>query len=146
MKPHEIADIGLVRTFQRTSVFPNDTVYDNLLIGLHRQSRVGLSQAILGLPRARHVEREVRQRAAELAERVRSHVAGCSIVVGGSNVSVSLSLGVATGHAAAEADKLLRAADLALYQAKNAGRNRVEPSLGLSTKTATPTPNRDFWV
>jgi branched-chain amino acid transport system ATP-binding protein len=70
LKPHEIADIGLVRTFQRTSVFPNDTVYDNLLIGLHRQSRVGLSQAILGLPRARHVEREVRQRATELAERV----------------------------------------------------------------------------
>ena len=84
--------------------------------------------------------------AAELAERVRSHVAGCSIVVGGSSVSVSLSLGVATGIAAAEADKLLQAADLALYQAKNAGRNRVEPSLGHSTKTGTPTPNRDFWV
>jgi branched-chain amino acid transport system ATP-binding protein len=68
LKPHEIADIGLVRTFQRTSVFPNDTVYDNLLIGLHRQSRVNLSQAILGLPRARQVERTIRERAHELAE------------------------------------------------------------------------------
>lgn len=68
LKPHQIADIGLVRTFQRTSVFPNDTVYDNLLIGLHRQSRVHLSEAIVGLPRARLVERRVREQASELAE------------------------------------------------------------------------------
>src|SRR5579863_6312170 len=68
LNPHQIADIGLVRTFQRTSVFPNDTVYDNLLIGLHRQSRVHLSEAILGLPRARTAERKVRERAHELAE------------------------------------------------------------------------------
>ena len=32
----------------------------------------------------------------ELAERVRSHVAACSIVVGGSKVQVSMSLGIAT--------------------------------------------------
>src|SRR3979490_1560327 len=42
LKPHQIADLGLIRTFQRTSVFPNDTVYDNLLIGLHRGGRVGI--------------------------------------------------------------------------------------------------------
>ncbi len=49
-KPHEIADLGLIRTFQRTSVFPNDTVYDNVLIGLHRQGelkgKLGLAEAI----------------------------------------------------------------------------------------------------
>jgi branched-chain amino acid transport system ATP-binding protein len=68
LKPHQIADLGLVRTFQRTSVFPNDTVYDNVLIGLHRQGRVGLVAAILGLPRARSTERKLRQRAGELIE------------------------------------------------------------------------------
>jgi branched-chain amino acid transport system ATP-binding protein len=68
LKPHQIADIGLVRTFQRTSVFPNDTVYDNLLIGLHRQSRVHFFEAIMGLPRARLVERRMRGLACELAE------------------------------------------------------------------------------
>jgi branched-chain amino acid transport system ATP-binding protein len=65
-KPHEIADLGLIRTFQRTSVFPNDTVYDNVLMGLHRQGKVGLAEAILGLPRARASEKAQRARAAEL--------------------------------------------------------------------------------
>ncbi|WP_454617758.1 ABC transporter ATP-binding protein [Bradyrhizobium cenepequi] len=68
LKPHQIADLGLIRTFQRTSVFPNDTVYDNLLIGLHRQGRVGLFEAILGLSGARTSERRLRKRAAELVE------------------------------------------------------------------------------
>jgi branched-chain amino acid transport system ATP-binding protein len=68
LKPHQIADIGLVRTFQRTSVFPNDTVYDNLLIGLHRQSRIRFFEAIMGLPRARLVERRMHGLACELAE------------------------------------------------------------------------------
>jgi branched-chain amino acid transport system ATP-binding protein len=68
LQPHQIADLGLIRTFQRTSVFPNDTVHDNLLIGLHRQGRVRLVDAILGLPRARISERKLRQRAEELIE------------------------------------------------------------------------------
>jgi branched-chain amino acid transport system ATP-binding protein len=70
MKSHQIADLGLIRTFQRTSVFPSDTVYDNLLIGLHRQGRVGILEAMLGLPRARAVERRLRERADALVERV----------------------------------------------------------------------------
>ena len=68
LKPHQIADLGLIRTFQRTSVFPNDTVYDNLLVGLHRQGRVSLLEAILGLPRARSSQRRLRERASELVE------------------------------------------------------------------------------
>jgi branched-chain amino acid transport system ATP-binding protein len=70
MKPHQIADLGLIRTFQRTSVFPNDTVFDNVLIGLHRQGKLGLFEAILRLPRARASERAMRERAMELVQRV----------------------------------------------------------------------------
>lgn len=83
----------------------------------------------------------------ELAERVRSHVAGCSISVGGASVTVSLSLGVATGDASADIEKLLNAADAALYQAKNAGRNRVEPGMGRAAcASQNPSDARDFWL
>jgi diguanylate cyclase (GGDEF)-like protein len=83
----------------------------------------------------------------ELAERVRVHVASCNINVCGSTVNVSLSLGVATGEAAGDVEKILTASDAALYLAKNAGRNRVEPSLGRAATAAnSTTPNRDFWL
>lgn len=85
----------------------------------------------------------------ELAERVRAHVASCSIMAGGSAVHVSLSLGVATGDRAADLEQVLQAADAALYRAKHAGRNRVEPSLGRAAgagRSNTPATDRDFWI
>jgi len=85
----------------------------------------------------------------ELAERVRAHVAGCSIMAGGSAVHVTLSLGVATGEAIADLEKSLHVADTAMYQAKHAGRNRVEPSLGRAASAAqgnSGATDRDFWI
>ena len=85
----------------------------------------------------------------ELAERVRSHVAACTIVIGGSRVQASMSLGIATGVSAADSEKLLRAADEALYLAKSAGRDRVEPRMGHAAagSAAVPVaPNSDFWL
>jgi diguanylate cyclase (GGDEF)-like protein len=85
----------------------------------------------------------------ELAERVRVHVAGCNIIAGGSSVQVSLSLGIATADAAESIEKLLHVADAALYQAKNAGRNRVEPGIGRAAMAAPAgagTTHRDFWI
>ncbi|WP_199751318.1 ABC transporter ATP-binding protein [Bradyrhizobium sp. RP6] len=97
LKPHQIADLGLIRTFQRTSVFPNDTIHDNLLIGLHRQGRVRLLDAILGLPGARASEHRLRQRAGELLEWVglerRAHDAAGSLSYGEQRlVGVALAL------------------------------------------------------
>ena len=85
----------------------------------------------------------------ELAERVRSHIAACNIMAGGSHVRVSLSLGVATGEASADMEKVLHASDAAMYQAKRAGRNRVEPSLGRAASARqndAPVTDRDFWL
>ncbi len=82
----------------------------------------------------------------DLAERVRAHVAGCNIMTGGTSVKVSLSLGIATGASAAEIEKLLHAADIALYQAKNAGRNRVAPSLGRAASASQSGVQSDFWI
>jgi diguanylate cyclase (GGDEF)-like protein len=66
----------------------------------------------------------------ELAERVRNHVARCNIMAGGTPVQVTLSLGVATSRASVDLEKVLQSADAAMYRAKAAGRNRIEPSLG----------------
>jgi len=86
----------------------------------------------------------------ELAERVRSHVAACSIVVGAeAKVNVTLSLGAATGQSAQDSERLLHAADAALYQAKSAGRNRVEPRVGRAASAGSdsaPAPDKDFWL
>jgi diguanylate cyclase (GGDEF)-like protein len=85
----------------------------------------------------------------ELAERVRGHVARCSIMAGGAAVHVTLSLGVATGECAADLEKVLGGADAAMYRAKAAGRNRVEPSMGRAAgagQGSSSAADRDFWI
>jgi branched-chain amino acid transport system ATP-binding protein len=57
LKPSAIAALGLVRTFQKTSVFAGQTVRDNVLIGLHLHARQRLIAILLG---ARSVAREER--------------------------------------------------------------------------------------
>ena len=49
LKPSAIAALGVVRTFQKTSVFAGRSVLDNILIGLHLQSRQHPLAIILGL-------------------------------------------------------------------------------------------------
>jgi branched-chain amino acid transport system ATP-binding protein len=66
LRPHEIADLGLVRTFQRTSVFQNNSVYENVLIGLHRRGRSTPWDTLLALPREKIVEREFADKAREI--------------------------------------------------------------------------------
>ncbi len=85
----------------------------------------------------------------ELAERVRSHVAGCSIMVGGIERAGKPEPGRGHRPNCRGMEKLLHAADAAMYQAKNAGRNRVEPGHGPRRQRrpkALRAPNRDFWL
>src|SRR5436305_768717 len=60
------------------------------------------------------------------AERVREAFAASGIAVDDTPVETTVSIGVAGGPALTELDVLLAAADTALYQAKRAGRNRVQ--------------------
>jgi diguanylate cyclase (GGDEF)-like protein len=62
----------------------------------------------------------------QLAERLRSAVGDSPIVIGGREIHVTISLGVATyPEGARDRDELFSAADRALYAAKRAGRNQV---------------------
>jgi branched-chain amino acid transport system ATP-binding protein len=54
-RPCEIARDGVVRTFQKTSVFPALSVLDNVRTGLHLRAHARLGSILLG---ARHVRQE----------------------------------------------------------------------------------------
>ena len=48
-KPHTIAEMGIVRTFQETTLFQELSVFENALIGYHIKGRSNVFSAILGL-------------------------------------------------------------------------------------------------
>ena len=50
-KPHSIAELGVVRTFQETTLFQEMSVFENVLVGCHIQARSNVFSAILGFDR-----------------------------------------------------------------------------------------------
>lgn len=59
--PHEIAGLGIARTFQNIELFEHASVLQNLLIGRHTHRRTGLASELLFLPRVRRAEVEARE-------------------------------------------------------------------------------------
>ena len=69
--PHEVAGLGIARTFQNIELFEHATVLQNLLIGRHNQRRTSLWAEMLFLPRVRAAEvaaREAVERIIELLD------------------------------------------------------------------------------
>lgn len=54
-KPHRIAKRGVVRTFQETTLFQELTVFENVLIGVHKEAKTDVFSALLGLDRSRQI-------------------------------------------------------------------------------------------
>lgn len=48
-KPHAIAEMGIVRTFQETTLFQELSVFENVLVGSHIKTRTDVFSAVLGL-------------------------------------------------------------------------------------------------
>ena len=48
-KPHTIAEMGIVRTFQETTLFQELSVFENVLVGSHIKARTDVFSAVLGL-------------------------------------------------------------------------------------------------
>jgi len=70
LRPHRIAALGLVRTFQSIRLFPNMSALENVLAGRHCRTRAGVLSAIVRPPRQREEERQ----SAAAAERLLAFV------------------------------------------------------------------------
>jgi branched-chain amino acid transport system ATP-binding protein len=68
LPPHQIAHLGVARTFQNVQLFGNMTVLDNIKMGRYRHERTNLVTAALGLTRRQ--EEETTQAAMRRLERV----------------------------------------------------------------------------
>jgi branched-chain amino acid transport system permease protein len=66
LPPHQVLERGIARTFQNLRLFPNLTVLENVMIGMHARLRTGAAGALLRLPRTRREEEEARERAREI--------------------------------------------------------------------------------
>ena len=66
LKPHRIAELGLVRTFQKTSVFGGRSALENILIGLHLRSTQRPLAILLGLPSVAREEKRLEAEAREI--------------------------------------------------------------------------------
>jgi branched-chain amino acid transport system ATP-binding protein len=69
-RPHRIAARGLVRTFQKTSLFPGLSVMENVLTGLHLRGDVGFVAALLRRRRVRREELALAEEAQRVLELV----------------------------------------------------------------------------
>ena len=70
LRPHQIARLGVGRTFQNLALSASATVAQNLLLGRHRLTRAGFLAAGLRTPATRREQAEQARRVAEIAELV----------------------------------------------------------------------------
>ncbi|MBV8089609.1 MAG: branched-chain amino acid ABC transporter ATP-binding protein/permease [Alphaproteobacteria bacterium] len=64
--PHQVLERGVARTFQNIRLFPNLSVLDNVMVGMHARLDTGPLGAVLRLPASRHEEAAARERAREI--------------------------------------------------------------------------------
>lgn len=68
LAPHTVARMGVVRTFQETTIFKTMTVRDNIIIAHHLRSTANLFGFFIGSPTAKSDEREFARSADEILE------------------------------------------------------------------------------
>ncbi len=69
-KPHEIARLGLSRTFQAVKLSRHMTVLENVMIGVHVRSRAGVLKGLLNWPSTWKEERLIKKAAMNEIERL----------------------------------------------------------------------------
>jgi len=66
LKPFEIANIGITRTFQNIRLFKNLSTYDNVLTACHKSADYGVLSSIIRIGKFKKQERELNDKTAEL--------------------------------------------------------------------------------
>lgn len=70
MKPHQVLQLGIARTFQNIRLFADMSALENVMVGRHARTHAGVIGAILRNRGTRQEETAIRQRAQELLELV----------------------------------------------------------------------------
>jgi branched-chain amino acid transport system ATP-binding protein len=70
MKPHEIAALGVARTFQNIRLFGGLTALENVMIAQHLHTHAGVISGVLGTAATRAEERRVRETSMTLLEKI----------------------------------------------------------------------------
>jgi branched-chain amino acid transport system ATP-binding protein len=81
-KPHQVAALGLGRTFQNIEMFAGMTALENVMVGRHIRSRSGFFASMLKMPWTRPEEQQIRLKSMELLDIL--GVADCADVEAGS--------------------------------------------------------------
>ena len=68
--PHKICGLGMARTFQNIRLFYNETALENVMIGRHVRRKHHWWGSMLGLPGTLREEKDIRQKAEELLDRI----------------------------------------------------------------------------
>lgn len=68
LRPDQVAELGIARTFQNIELFENMTVLDNILIGAHRHLEYGAISSLFFSKKARKSELEAREIAEEIID------------------------------------------------------------------------------
>ncbi len=68
LKPHEVTQRGIARTFQNIRLFSNMTALENVLVGQHSRLKTGLFGAITRSPKVKQEEQMARDKGLELLE------------------------------------------------------------------------------
>ena len=68
LRPDQVANLGIARTFQNIELFENMTVIDNILFGAHRQLDYGAISSLFYTKKVRNFEREAREIAEDIID------------------------------------------------------------------------------
>ena len=68
LRPYQICELGIARTFQNINIFKKITVLENVMIGLHCRTKSNVFSSLLNSKRVIEEEKKVREKSLELIE------------------------------------------------------------------------------